>query len=205
MKQLPLILKADTPGSIEALKHELAKFDHPEVRVDLLHAAVGGVNESDVYLASASSAIIVAFHVIAEDRALVLAEKEGVDIRRYEIIYEVTDEIKLALEGLLTPEKKQVSTGRAIVLQTFSISRVGTIAGCRVLSGNIERNSRIRLIRDQKVLNDYAVASLKRVKDDVKEVREGMECGIRLDHFNDVKEGDLLEAYRIEEVKRTMD
>ncbi len=205
VKHLPLILKADTPGSIEALKHELAKFDHPEVRVNLLHAAVGGVNESDIYLASASRAIIVAFNVIADDRATQLADKEAVDVRRYEIIYEVTDEIKLALEGLLTPEKRQVSTGRAIVLQTFSISRTGTIAGCRVLSGTIERNSRIRLIRDQKVLNDYAVASLKRVKDDAKEVREGMECGIRLDHFNDIKEGDLLEAYRIEEVKRTMD
>ena len=205
IKDLPLIIKADTPGSIEALKHELAKFDHPEVRVNLLHAAVGGVNESDIYLASASGAIIVAFHVIADDRAAALADKEGVDIRRYQIIYEVTDEIKVALEGLLTPEKRQVSTGRAIVLQTFSISRTGTIAGCRVLSGNIERNSRIRLIRDQKVLNDYGIASLKRVKEDAREVREGMECGIRLEHFNDVKEGDLLEAYRIEEVKRTMD
>jgi translation initiation factor IF-2 len=205
VKELPIILKADTPGSIEALKHELGKFDHPEVKINLLHAAVGGVNESDVYLASASGAIIVAFHVIAEDRALQLAEKEGVDIRRYEIIYEVTDEIKLSLEGLLTPEKKQVSTGRAIVLQTFAISRVGTIAGCRVLSGTIERNNRVRLIRDQKVLNDYGLASLKRVKDDVKEVREGMECGIRLENFNDIKEGDLLEAYRIEEVKRTID
>ncbi len=205
VKELPIIVKADTPGSIEALKYELGKFDHPEVKINLLHALVGGVNESDVYLASASGAIIVAFHVIAEDRALQLAEKEGVDIRRYQIIYEVTDEIKLALEGLLTPEKRQVSTGRAIVLQTFAISRVGTVAGCRVLSGSIERNNRVRLIRDQKVLNDYALASLKRVKDDAKEVREGMECGIRLDNFNDVKEGDLLEAYRIEEVKRTID
>ncbi len=205
VKELPIILKADTPGSIEALKHELGKFDHPEVKINLLHSAVGGVNESDVYLASASGAIIVAFHVIAEDRALTLAEKEGVDIRRYSIIYEVTDEIKLSLEGLLTPEKKQVSTGRAIVLQTFGISKIGTIAGCRVLSGTIERNNRVRLIRDQKILNEYGLASLKRVKDDVKEVREGMECGIRLENFNDVKEGDLLEAYRIEEVKRTID
>lgn len=205
VQELPVIIKADTPGSIEALKHELGKFDHPEVKINLLHAAVGGVNESDVYLASASGAIIVAFHVIAEDRALQLAEQEGVDIRRYEIIYEVTDEIKLSLEGLLIPEKRQVSTGRAIVLQTFGISRVGTIAGCRVLSGSIERNNRVRLIRDQKILNDYSLASLKRVKDDAKEVREGMECGIRLDNFNDIKEGDLLEAYRIEEVKRTID
>lgn len=205
IKELPLILKADTPGSIEALKHELEKFEHPEVRIKLLHTAVGGVNESDVYLASASGAIIVAFHVVAEDRATLLADREGVDVRRYQIIYEVTDDIKKALEGLLDPEQRQVSTGRALVLQTFSISRMGMIAGCRVLSGTIERNSRVRLIRDQKVLNDYGLASLKRVKDDVREVREGMECGIRLENFNDVKEGDLLEAYRIEAVKRTLE
>ncbi len=204
-QELPLILKADTPGSIEALKYELSKFDHPEVKVNLLHAAVGGVNESDVYLASASGAIIVAFHVIAEDRAMQLADAEGVEIRRYQIIYEVADEIKRSLEGLLPPEQRQVATGRALVLQVFSISRIGTIAGCRVLNGTIERSNRVRLIRDQKILHDYPLASLKRVKDDVREVRDGMECGIRLENFNDVKEGDLLEAYRIEEVKRTID
>jgi translation initiation factor IF-2 len=205
VQELPLILKADTPGSIEALKNELGKFVHPEVKVDLLHTAVGGVNESDVYLASASGAIIIAFHVIPEDRAQTLADQEGVEIRRYAIIYEVMDDIKRSLEGLLTPEKKQVSTGRAVVLQTFNISRVGTIAGCRVLNGTIERNNRMRVFRDQKLVNEYAIASLKRVKDDVREVREGMECGIRLENFNDIKEGDLLEAYRIEEVKRTLD
>ncbi|MEX1229299.1 MAG: translation initiation factor IF-2 [Planctomycetaceae bacterium] len=204
-QDLPLIIKADTLGSLEALRSELGKFDHPEVRVKLLHEGVGGVNESDVSLASASGAIIIAFHVIPEDRAQSLAEQLGVDVRRYNIIYEVTDDIKLALEGLLTPERVQVSTGRAIVLRTFHISRFGTVAGCRVLNGNIERNSRIRVIRDQKLLNDYAIASLKREKDDVKEVREGMECGIRMEGFNDVKEGDLLEAYRVEEVKRTLE
>ena len=205
VQDLNVILKADTPGSIEALKSEIDKLDHPEVRVQVLHEAVGGVNESDVYLASASDAIIIAFHVIAEDRALTLADQEGVEIRRYDIIYEVTDHIRNTLEGLLIPEKVQVATGRAIVLQTFSISRTGTIAGCRVLNGTIERNHRIHVIRDQKVLNDYSIASLRRVKDDVKEVREGMECGIRLDGFNDVKEGDLLEAFRVDEVKRTLD
>ncbi|MDA1213899.1 MAG: translation initiation factor IF-2 [Planctomycetota bacterium] len=204
-QDLPLIIKADTLGSLEALRSELGKFDHPEVRVKLLHEGVGGVNESDVSLASASGAIIIAFHVIPEDRAQTLAEQLGVDVRRYNIIYEVTDDIKLALEGLLTPERVQVSTGRAIVLRTFHISRFGTVAGCRILNGTIERNSRIRVIRDQKLLNDYGIASLKREKDDVKEVREGMECGIRMEGFNDVKEGDLLEAYRVEEVKRTLD
>ena len=204
-QELPLILKADTPGSIEALKSELNKLDHPEVSISILHEGVGGVNESDVYLASASQAIIIAFHVIAEDRAKTLADKEGIDIRRYNIIYEVTDEIKRVLEGLLEPEEVQVATGRALVLQTFHISRFGTIAGCRVLSGTIERSNRVHVIRDQKVLNNYPLASLKREKDDAKEVREGMECGIRIDGFNDVKEGDLLEAFKIETKKRTLD
>jgi translation initiation factor IF-2 len=205
VQDLNLILKGDTPGSLEALKGEIEKFEHPEVRVKLLHDAVGGVNESDIYLARASDAIIIAFHVIAEDRALSLAEQVGVEIRRYNIIYEVIDEIRRTLEGLLKPELVQVATGRAIVLQTFSISRTGTIAGCRVLNGTIGRNNRVHVIRDQKVLNDYQLASLRRVKDDVKEVREGMECGIRLEGFNDVKDGDLLESFRIDSVKRTLD
>lgn len=205
VQDLNVIVKADTQGSIEALRGEIQKFEHPEVRVKILHEAVGGVNESDIYLASASDAIIVAFHVIAEDRARQLAEREGVEIRRYEIIYEVIDQIKRTLEGLLLPEKIQVPTGRALVLQTFSVSKFGTIAGCRVLSGTIDRSNRVHVIRDQTVLNDYAIASLKRVKDDAKEVREGMECGIRLDGFNDVKEGDLLEAFRVDTVKRTLE
>jgi translation initiation factor IF-2 len=204
VQDLPLILKADSPGSIEALKSEIGKFEHPEVRVQIIHTGVGGVNESDVSLAGAAGAIIVAFHVIPEERAQTLAERTGVEIRRYNIIYEVTEHIKLALQGLLRPERVEVSTGRAIVLRTFSISRFGTIAGCRVLKGTISRDSRVHLIRDQKVMNDYSIGSLKREKDDAKEVREGMECGIRLDGFNDVKEGDLLEAYRIDEIKRTL-
>jgi translation initiation factor IF-2 len=205
VQDLPLIIKADSQGSIEALRSEIGKFSHPEVRVAIVHEGVGGVNESDVALAEASGAIIIAFHVIPEERARVLAERVGVDIRRYEIIYEVTETIKLSLEGLLRPERKQVMTGRALVLKTFQISRLGTIAGCRVLSGTIERSSRINVSRDQTVLNSYDIASLKRGKDDARDVREGMECGIRLDGFNDVKEGDLLEAFRVDEIKRTLD
>ncbi len=205
INKLPLIIKGDAPGSIEAIKGELNKFDHAEVQIDILHDGVGGVNESDVYLASSSGAIIIAFHVIAEDRAEHLASQEGVEIRRYNIIYNLIDDIGKALEGLLVPEKVEVPTGRALVLRTFSISRTGTIAGCRVLNGSIERSNRVHVIRDQTILNSYGIASLKREKDDAKEVREGYECGIRLDGFNDVKEGDLLEAYRIEERKRTLD
>ncbi len=205
VQDLPLIVKADTPGSLEALRGEITKFEHPEVRVRILHEGVGGVNESDIYLASATGAIIIAFHVIAEDRAQTLAEAELVEIRRYTIIYEVTRDIRDALEGMLAPERIEVSMGRALVLRTFSISRVGTIAGCRVLNGTIDRGCRVHVIRDQTIINDYAIASLRRDKDDVKEVREGMECGIRLEGFNDVKEGDLLEAFRFEEKKRSLD
>ena len=204
VQELPLIVKADTPGSLEAIRGELGKFEHPEVKVRIIHEGVGGVNESDVYLASAAEAIIVAFHVIAEDRAAQLAEKEGVEVRRYNIIYEVTEHIRQSLEGMLRPEKLEVATGRAIVLRTFSISRFGTIAGCRVINGTIARDNRVHVIRDNTVLNDYRIGSLKREKDDAREVREGMECGIRLDGFNDVKDGDLLEAFRIDEIQRTL-
>ena len=204
VSELAVILKADTPGSVEALKSELTKFTHPEVRVNLLHAAIGGVTESDVYLAAASGAVIVAFHVVPEDRAQALAEREGVEIRQYGIIYEVTDDIKMALEGMLKPEVVEVMTGRAIVLQTFTISRFGKIAGCRVLNGTIDRSHRMRIIRDQRTINDYNIQSLRRNKDDVKEVREGMECGIRLENFDDIKEGDLLQAYKLDHIKRTL-
>jgi len=205
VQDLPLIVKADTPGSLEALHGEITKFEHPEVRVAFVHEGVGGVNESDVALAGASGAVIIAFHVIAEDRAAALAEHEGVDIRRYNVIYEVTETIRQSLEGLLRPEKVEVATGRALVLRTFHVSRFGTIAGCRILSGTIGRSNRVHVIRASTLLNDYSIASLRREKDDVREVREGMECGIRLEGFNDIKEGDLLEAFRIDEVKRTLD
>ncbi len=205
VQTLPIIVKADTPGSIEAIRGELAKFEHDEVAVKIIHEGVGGVNESDVYLASAAGAVIVAFHVVAEDRAAVLADNEGVEIRRYNIIYEITEQIRQSLEGMLRPERVEVATGRTIVLQTFSISRFGTIAGCRVLNGTISRDNRIHVIRDNTVINDYRLASLKREKDDVKEVREGMECGIRLEGFNDIKEGDIFEAFRVDEIQRKLE
>jgi translation initiation factor IF-2 len=140
-----------------------------------------------------------------DDRTQQLAEQEGVEIRRYSIIYEITDHIKGVLEGMLKPELVRVTTGRAIVLQSFGITKVGTVAGCRVLSGQIERGHRVSIIRDQRIIGDYAIASLKRHKDDVREVRDGMECGLRLDGFNDIKDGDLLEAFKMDHVKRTID
>jgi translation initiation factor IF-2 len=201
---LNLILRADVRGSIEAIRKELTKLEHPEVQIKILQATVGGITEADVHLADASDAIIIGFNVVPDEGARSLAEQKGVQIRRYDIIYQVTDDLKKALEGLLEPEKREVDLGRALVQRTFTISRMGTIAGCRVLAGTVERNCRVRLIRDSRVIGDYPLESLRREKDDAREVREGYECGMKLAGYNDVKEGDILEAYRIEEVARTL-
>ncbi len=205
VQTLNLILRADVRGSIEAIQKELSKLDHPEVKLKLLQATVGGVTEADVTLADASDAIILGFNVVPDEKARSLADKRGVQIRRYEVIYKITEEIKAALEGLLKPEEREVDLGRALIQQTFKISRVGTAAGCRVLAGTIARDGRARVIRDNTIIGDYAIDTLRREKDDTKEVREGMECGIKLANFNDIKEGDLLEVYRIEEVGRSFD
>ncbi|MBL8828070.1 MAG: translation initiation factor IF-2, partial [Planctomycetaceae bacterium] len=201
---LNVILRADVRGSIEAILKEFGKLQHDEVQVKVLQSLVGGISEADVQLADASDAIIIGFNVVPDDKARVLAQDRGVQIRRYDIIYQVTDDLRKALEGMLTPEKRDVDLGRALVQRTFVISRVGTVAGCRVLSGTIERNSRVRIIRDNRVVGDYGLDSLKREKDDAREVREGLECGIKLAGFNDLKEGDVLEAYKVEEVARTL-
>jgi translation initiation factor IF-2 len=204
VQTLNLIIRADVRGSIEALQKELGKLQHPEVQIKILQASVGGVSEADVYLADASDAIIIAFGVVPDLKARVMAEDRGVQIRRYEIIYKVSDDLKLAMEGMLKPEQREIELGRALVQKAFAISRVGTVAGCRVLSGTIERNSRVRIIRDSRIVGDYALDTLKREKDDAREVREGMECGIKLGGFNDIKEGDVLESYKVEEVARTL-
>ncbi|PQO42796.1 translation initiation factor IF-2 [Blastopirellula marina] len=202
---LNIILRADTRGSIEAIQKELDKLDHPEVKVRVMQATVGGVTVADVTLASASDAVIVAFNVIPDEAARSLADDRGVEIRRYDIIYKVTEDIKMLLEGRLRPESRVTELGRALVQRTFTVSRIGTIAGCRVLGGIIERNCRIRVNRDGRGIGDYPLDSLKREKDDVKEVREGYECGIKLGGFNDIKEGDILEAFKIEEFARTLE
>ena len=148
--------------------------------------------------------MIIAFNVVPDERARSLAEDKGVQVRRYEIIYQVTDDLKKALEGMLAPEKRENELGRAVVQRTFSISRLGVIAGCRVIAGIIARNARLRVIRDNRVIGDYGIESLKREKDDAREVRDGLECGIKLAGFNDLKEGDIFECYRVEEVARTL-
>jgi translation initiation factor IF-2 len=204
VQTLNIILRADVRGSIEAILKELTKLEHPEVKIKVLQATVGGISEADIHLADASDAVVIGFNVVPDEKARSLAEQKGVQVRRYEIIYKVTEDLKAALEGMLKPEQRETDLGRALVLRTFTISRVGTIAGCRVLSGIIQRNARVRVIRDNRILGDYAIDSLKREKDDAREVREGLECGIKLAGFNDVKEGDVLEAYRVEEVARTL-
>jgi translation initiation factor IF-2 len=203
MQTLNIILRADVRGSIEAIRKELAKLEHAEVQVKVLQATVGGITEADVHLAHASDAIIIGFSVVPDEGARALAEKMGVQVRRYDIIYQLTDDLKAALEGMLRPEKREKELGRALVQRTFHISRVGAVAGCRVLAGVIQRDARVRLIRESRVIGDYALDSLKREKDDAREVREGLECGIKLANYNDIKEGDIFEAYKIEEVART--
>jgi translation initiation factor IF-2 len=204
VQTLNIILRADVRGSIEAIRKELTKLDNPEVQIKILQATVGGITEADVHLADASDAIIIGFSVVPDEKARSLAESLGVQVRRYDIIYQVTDDLKAALEGMLKPERLEREMGRALVLRTFHISKTGTVAGCRVLSGTIARDSRIRVIRESRIIGDYALDTLKREKDDAREVREGFECGLKIANFNDVKEGDILEAYKIEEVARTL-
>lgn len=204
VQTLNVILRADVRGSIEAILKEFGKLHHDEVQIKVLQSLVGGITEADVHLADASDAIIIGFNVVPDEKARALADERGVQIRRYDIIYQVTDDLRKALEGMLVPEKREVDLGRALVQRTFVISRVGTVAGCRVLNGNIERTARVRIIRDSRIIGDYGIETLKREKDDAREVREGLECGIKLGGFNDLKEGDVLEAYKVEEVARTL-
>ncbi len=201
---LNLIIRADARGSLEAIEKELGKLDHPEVDIRILQKSVGGISVADVTLASASQAVIVGFNVIPDEAARALADERNVEIRRYDIIYKLAEDIRAIVEGRLRPEQRVVELGRALVKAVFNISRVGAVAGCYVAQGAIERGCRIRVNRDGRTIGDYALESLKRIKEDVKEVPRGMECGIKLAGFNDLKQDDVLEAYRIEEVARTL-
>jgi translation initiation factor IF-2 len=209
--ELKVILKAEARGSIEAIRKELEKLRHDEVRVRVLHAAIGGITESDVQLAltSPEDTLILGFNVVPDDRALALAEERGIKIREYDIIYKLTDDVRSALEGKLKPREEVIHLGRAMVRETFKISRVGTIAGCYVTQGTIERSAKVRVIRSGVVIfpptdRTAGLDSLKRFKEDVKEVREGFECGIKVAGYDDVKVDDVIEAYRIEQVQRTL-
>lgn len=202
--ELNLIVKGDVDGSIEALSDSLIKLSTPEVQVNVIHKAVGAISESDVTLAAASDAVIIGFQVRPSVAARRLAENDGVDIRLYSIIYDAIEEVKDAMAGMLSPELKEEVTGTAEVLQTYKISKVGTIAGCMVREGKVKRTSKVRLIRDGIVIYTGELGSLKRFKDDVKEVLSGYDCGLNIANYNDVKEGDMIEAYEEVEVSKTL-
>ena len=204
VKNLPMIIKTDVQGSQEALVHSMQKLSTSEVRVQVVHAAVGGISESDVNLAVASKAVIIGFNVRADAQARKLAESNGVDIRYYNIIYDAVDEIKAAMSGMLAPEKREQALGLVEIRQVFTVSKVGSIAGCYVLEGLVRRGSSVRLLRDNVILWTGELESLKRFKDDVKEVKSGFECGLSLKNFNDIKEGDQLEVFEVQEVARTL-
>ena len=203
VQNVPVIIKSDVQGSFEAISSSLERLSTEEIKVQVIHAAVGGINESDINLANASNALVIGFNTRADSNAKKLAEANSIEIRYYNIIYEIIDDVKAAMSGMLSPEKKEIITGNVAIRQLFSVGKL-MIAGCMVTDGLIKRNSKIRLIRDSMVIHDGELSSLKRFKDDVKEVKSGYECGLSLNDYNDLKEGDILEAYEITEVKRTL-
>jgi len=203
-KTLSMIIKADVQGSQEALSHALQKLSTEEVRVNLVHSGVGAITESDINLALASNAVVIGFNTRADNVAKKLIAAHGVDVRYYNIIYDAVDEVKAALSGMLAPERKESVTGLVEVRQVFHISKVGTVAGCYVLEGLVRRSSQVRVLRDNIVIHTGELDSLKRFKDDVREVKGGFECGLSVRSFSDLKVGDQLEAFEVVEVARTL-
>jgi translation initiation factor IF-2 len=204
VQSLRLVIKADQGGPAEALADALGQLSTNEVRVEVIHRGVGAITESDIQLAKASGAIIIGFHVRPDNNARAAAEREGVEIKLYRIIYEAVAEVRAALEGLLRPDEKEVTLGEAEVRDLFKVPRIGVIAGCFVRSGVINRAGKVRVIRDGVEVYTGTIGSLRRFKDDVKEVREGFECGIGIENFNDVKVGDVIECYRTDQIARTL-
>jgi translation initiation factor IF-2 len=202
--ELKLIIKADVQGSVEAVADALTRLTSEKVKVNVVHAAAGAITEGDVNLAVAAGAIIIGFNVRPAGKAAALAQKEGVQIRPYSIIYNVVDEVKAAMEGLLAPTQVEKLVGKAEVRQVFRISKAGNVAGCMVVEGVVRRSSNVRLVREGAEIWQGKLSSLKRFKDDVRDVKEGFDCGIALEGFNDVKEGDVIQAYEIESVKQTL-
>jgi translation initiation factor IF-2 len=204
VKELNLVVKADVAGSLEALEDEIARLPQDEVAVNVIHRGVGGINESDVMLASASEGIILGFNVRPVSDARQAADREGVEIRTYTVIYKALEELRAAMEGLLEPEEVEETVGEIEVRQVFRASRVGNIAGCHVTEGKVTRGAKVRLIRDGTIVYDGEVASLRRFNDDVREVQTGFECGVVLKDYMDVKEGDVIEVYATRQVERTL-
>ncbi|HJA01645.1 MAG TPA: translation initiation factor IF-2, partial [Candidatus Collinsella stercoripullorum] len=203
LAELNLVVKADVQGSIEALADALGKMDQSEVRINIIHSAVGAITETDVTLAAASNAIIIGFGVRPQGKARDLAEKESVQIKTYSIIYKAIEDIDAARVGLLKPTEEEVQTGSAEVRETFRVPKVGTIAGCMVTEGEIERTDSVRVVRDGVVIFEGSFASMRRFKDDVKSVKAGYECGLGIEKYQDIKVGDILEAFKVVEVART--
>jgi translation initiation factor IF-2 len=203
-KSLALIIKADVQGSSEALGHSLTRLSTEEVQVNIVHSGVGGINDSDINLALASNAVIIGFNARADAAARKLIQTHGIDVRYYNIIYDAVDEVKAALSGLLSPDRKEETLGLVEIRQVFRISKVGTVAGCYVLEGLVKRGSSIRLLRDNVVIHEGELDTLKRFKDDVREVKSGFECGLSIKNFAEINEGDQLEVYEIVETARSL-
>jgi translation initiation factor IF-2 len=205
VKELNIIIRADVQGSVDVLKKYLSELSTDEIKIRILHSAPGGITEGDVVLAEASNAIIIGFNVVGDERVVKISEESGVDIRLYNVIYRITEDLEKSMVGLLDPEEQEKSLGRVVVRMTFKISRIGTIAGCYVNSGVVTKNSKARLIRDNVVIRDnLSIESLKHLKDDVREAKAGFECGIKLARFDDVKVDDVLDFYEIVQVARTL-
>jgi translation initiation factor IF-2 len=204
LKELPILIKADTYGSVEAITSSLEKIGTNEVAVQVLHSGVGGINESDVGLAQASNAFMVGFNVRANSQARELIRKENIDIRYYSVIYNLLDDIREMLSGMLVPENKETFLGNAEILEVFSISKVGKIAGCRITEGMVKRGAAVRLLRDDVVIHEGSLGTLKRFKDEVREVRDGMECGMAFENYQDIKAGDIIECFDVEVVARSL-
>jgi translation initiation factor IF-2 len=204
IKDVPIVIKADVQGSLEAIIGALDQLGTSEVRVRVLHGAVGGVSESDVILAEASGAPIIAFNVRAEKQARDMAERDKIEIRYYSIIYNLVDDIKAVMSGLLPPTIKETFLGYAEILEVFNISKVGKVAGCRITEGVVRRGNRVRLLRDNVVIHSGKLSTLKRFKDEVKEVQTGQECGMGFENYHDLQKGDVIECFDVEEIKRSL-
>ncbi|MFT4098325.1 MAG: EF-Tu/IF-2/RF-3 family GTPase, partial [Rhodoblastus sp.] len=203
-KEFPLVIKGDVQGSVEAIIATLEKLNTDEVAARVVHAGVGGVTESDITLAEASGAVVIGFNVRAHKEAREAAERAGIEIRYYNIIYNLVDDVKGAMSGLLAPAIRETMLGNAQILEVFNITKVGKVAGCRVTDGTVERGAHVRLIRDNVVVHEGKLSTLKRFKDEVKEVVAGQECGMAFENYQDMRAGDVIECYRVEEVKRTL-
>jgi translation initiation factor IF-2 len=203
-KEFPLVIKGDVQGSVEAIVGALDKLGTPEVTARILYAGVGGITESDVTLAEASDAAIIGFNVRAHKEAREAAERTGIEIRYYNIIYNLVDDVKKAMSGLLAPTLRETMLGNALVLEVFNVSKVGKVAGCRVTDGTVERGANVRLIRDNVVIHEGKLSQLKRFKDDAREVAAGQECGMAFEGYQDMRQGDVIECYRVEQIQRSL-